>query len=194
MPRKHTNMVILAGPLSNYKIYNADAYGNTKVGFRVSLGPDEQGNPRIPILVSSKLKFDWMIEQGQKAKSVMINKGFMNGWVKDDGELGTNVGVSGSGLYFLNDQIDTHSAAVVEGVITNVSGEWVTIKSSYVVPNAKDKNKDYHRIVVARFQQPQDPGAVGALAYVIGRPNPKYNDQWYLHMEVVKGWIMKGKK
>jgi hypothetical protein len=47
---------------------------------------------------------------------------------------------------------------------------------------------------VARFAQAQDPEAVGSLAYVIGRPQPKYNDDWYLHLEVAKGWIMKGKK
>lgn len=188
MSREHQNEVVLAGPMSSLNVKEGkDNYGNTGISFLVNAGGP------LALRVSSKVKYDWMIEQARKAKSVVITNGFMNGWVQD-GQLKTNLGARASGMYFVEQMVDPHAGALVEGVVTNVSGEWVTMQSSYSVPNDKKGDKDRTRIIVARFPYSVDPRAGGNLAFVLGVPVPKWNDQWYLHLEVRKGWILWGKK
>jgi len=187
MAREHVNNVVLAGPLSKFQVYQQDNWGNTKIGFMVG----QSDGPALR--VSSKTKHDWMLQQGQNAQSVVVLKGFMNGWQKD-GQYKFNLGARGAGLYFIDGMVDSHALVTVEGTIVQVSGQWVTIHSTYIIPNAKQGPPNRERIVVCRFNLDQDPRAVGSLAFVIGRPNPKLNDQWYLHVEVDRGWIMWGKK
>lgn len=186
MAREHLNNVVLAGPLSRFQVYQQSTYG-TKVGFLVG----QADGPSLK--VSSRLKHDWMIKQGQTAQSVMVMKGYMNGWVKD-GKYNFNLGARAGGIYFVDGMIDSHCHAEVEGIIQQVSGQWVTLESNYTIPNPKQGPPVRSRLVVCRFNTDQDPRAVGSLAFVIGRLNPKLNDQWYLHLDVTRGWILWGKK
>ena len=188
MSREHMNNVILAGPLSKFKVYQGDSYGNTKVGFLVGARDDN-----LPVRVSAKFKHDWMTKQGQEGRSVLITKGYMNGWEKD-GKFNFNVGARASGIYFMNNMIDSFCEATVEGMIVAVSGQWVTLHSTYIIPNPKSGPPNRERIVVARFPVDQDPRAVGNLALIVGQPNPKLNDKWYMHLDVSRGWILWGKK
>jgi hypothetical protein len=188
MSREHMNNVILAGPMSKFQVYGKDNFGGTGVSFLV-------GQPDGPALrVSGKIKLDWMLQQGQNSQSVMVMKGYMNGWEKE-GKLTFNLGARAGGLYFLNHMVESCCQAEVEGVVVQVSGQWVTVHSSYTVPGqGGGQGQSRHRVVVCRFPVDQDPRAVGNLALALGRPNPKLGDQWYLHLEVQRGWILWGKK
>lgn len=188
MAREHINNVILAGPMSGFQVYEKDNFGNTKVAFRVGQ------TDGVPLRVSAKVKADWMLQQGQNSQSVMVMKGYMNGWEKE-GKYNFNMGARTSGLYFLNHMIDSYCQAEVEGVVAQVWKQFVTINSSYTIPGqVGSQGQSRYRIVVCKFPTDQDPRAVGSLALVIGKPNPKLNDQWYLHLDVQRGWILWGKK
>lgn len=180
---------MLAGPISNLKIYNRDQWGNTGMNFLVTVGEGI-----TPVRVSAKTKYDWMLEQAQKAKSVVVTKGYMNGWMTRDNPSvqKMNVGARSSGLFFYDWMLHPHAEARVEGIIQAVYGNWATLLSSYTAPSDKDKAR--HRIVMAKFAAPVPAEAVGNLAVVLGKPTPKFNDQWYLHLPVEVGWILYGKK
>lgn len=186
MAREHVNNVVAAGPMTKFQVFQTDKYG-TKVQFLVA-GSD------VPIRVSAKIKYDWMIKQAQEAKSVVFTNGFMNGWEKE-GKYNFNLGARSGGLYFLGGMITPYIGAHIEGTVMNVSGPWVTVHSNYTVPNQSGQQaQSRYRIVVIRFPYDQDPKALGNLIYAMGVPNPKLNDKWYLHLEAVKGWVLWGKK
>jgi hypothetical protein len=196
MAREMQNMVMLAGPMSSLNVKDGkDRYGGMGISFLVNAGGP------VAMKVSSKVKFDWMIDQARRAKSVVITNGFMNGWMAQPREgdasnqpkLMTNLGARASGMFFLDSMVDPHAGAMVEGTITTVQGEWVTLVSSYTVPK-DEQNREHTRIVITRWPYTVDQRAVGNLGFVIGIPTPKWNDQWYLHLEVRKGWILWGKK
>ena len=118
----------------------------------------------------------------------------MNGWETGD-KLTLSMGARPTGLYFLDDVVDIYAKATVEGMIKQVSGEWVTLLSSYSIPSGGQGKPSYRdRIVVVRCARPVSDKAVGSLGLAVGTPQPKYNDQWYLHLEAENFWVLWGKK
>lgn len=188
MAREHLNNVVLIGPISMFKVYGTDSWGNTKTGFLVGV---EGGTA---LRVSAKMKGDWVAGAGQNAKAVAVTKAYMNGWRKtEDNSLQLNMGARASGVFFSDQILNPFCFAEVEGVVESVTsdGVWAVLKSSYSAPNSRDAR---HRIVIVKSLQPIPQEAVGNLMIATGMPVPKYGEDWYLHLEAQQTWILYGKK
>lgn len=177
MPKEQLNSVIMAGPISKFKIGKAMDFG-TNLSFLVG------GVSDVPIRVSMLSKFQRQIEAGQSAKSVVITNGFMDCWTsKPDGKDNFQVSARPAGVFFLESMVEPYCSVQVEGEIVAANGQWGLLHSSYKVPGKEGAEAhEKSRKVNVALSLPMDPSMVGCNVLVTGRLVPKVNDTWFLHV------------
>lgn len=189
--QEHLNTVVLAGPITNVKA-GREMYGKTQFSFLVGT---DNGNIRV----SARVKNKAMIQVAQHAKSVVVTGGYMSSW-RQDKQKGVihdkfSIEARANGMRFLDFMIKPWTEVQVEGVIAAAAQNWATLGIGYMsmVKETKVKIQGW-RYGQVLFKGPVPEAAVGTPTLIIGKPTPKFGNDWLLHIVPDYAVLMYGRK
>ena len=188
---EHLNTVVLAGPISMVK-EGREFFGKTSFSFLVGIDGDR-------IRVQSRVKNKAVIQVAQHAKSVVVTGGYMSSYRQDKQKnvIHDRFGVDAraDGMRFIDEMIKPWAEAQVEGQVTAMAGNWGTIAIGYrsMVKETKEKIQGW-RYAQVLFKGPLPAAAQGTPILAVGRPTPKYEGEWLLHIVPDYAALMYGRK
>jgi hypothetical protein len=188
---EHLNTAVIAGPISMVK-EGREFFGKTSFSFLVGIDGDR-------VRVQSRVKNKAVIQVAERAKSVVVTGGFMSSYRQDKQKnvMHDRFGIDAraDGMRFIDDMIKPWAEVQVEGVVATMAGNWATIGIGYMsmIKETKEKIQGWRYAQVV-FKGPFPERGYHTPILVVGRPTPKYQGEWLLHIVPDYAALMYGRK